>query len=125
MEGDPHIKHKRKHLHQEMMQEGAVHSARQASVLVTNPTHLAVALRYDADETPLPVVLAMGEGALAERMMRAAREAGVPVMQNIPLARALTEQATAGQYIPSELVEPVAEVLRLLQQLGPDGLPPA
>ena len=120
MEGDPHIKHQRKHLHQEMMQHGAVEHSRKATVVVTNPTHLAVALRYDADETPLPVVLAMGEGALAERMMQAACEAGVPVMQNIPLARALTEHAQAGQYIPSELVEPVAEVLRLLQQMeGP------
>lgn len=117
MEGDPHIKHQRKHLHQEMLQHGAVESARKATVVVTNPTHLAVALRYDAEETPLPVVLAMGEGALAERMMQAAREAGVPIMQNIPLARALTEQAQPGQYIPSELVEPVAELLRLLQQM--------
>lgn len=120
MEGDPQIKHQRKQLHQELQQQGAVASARQATVLVTNPTHLAVALRYDAEETPLPVVLAMGEGALAERMMAAARAAGVPVMQNIALARALTEQAQAGQYIPSELVEPVAELLRLLQQMeGP------
>lgn len=120
MEGDPHIKHQRKHLHQEMMQHGAVESSRKATVVVTNPTHLAVALRYDAEETPLPVVLAMGEGALAERMMQAAREAGVPVMQNIPLARALTEHTEAGQYIPSELVEPVAELLRLLQQMNAD-----
>ena len=72
------------------------------------------------------MVLAMGEGALAERMMQAAREAGVPVMQNIPLARALTEHAEPGQYIPSELVESVAELLRLLQQMdngAPDPLP--
>ncbi|MET4580110.1 type III secretion system export apparatus subunit SctU [Ottowia thiooxydans] len=124
MEGDPIIKHKRRHLHQEMMQEGAVDSARKATVLVTNPTHLAVALHYEEGETPLPVVLAMGEGALAGRMRHAAREAGVPVMQNIPLARALTEQSTAGQYIPSELVEPVAELLRLLRQLLADGTPP-
>lgn len=125
MEGDPHIKHQRKHLHQEMMQHGAVESARKATVVVTNPTHLAVALRYDAEETPLPLVLAKGEGALAERMMQAAREAGVPVMQNIPLARALTAQAEAGQYIPSELVAPVAELLRLLQQLAAQDGPPA
>lgn len=117
MEGDPHIKHQRKQLHQQMMQEGAVNSARKATVLVTNPTHIAVALHYEEGETPLPVVLAMAEGALAERMMRAAREAGVPVMQNIPLAHSLMEQASSGQYIPSELVEPVAEVLRLLQQM--------
>jgi len=119
MEGDPHIKHQRKQLHQEMQQQGAVQSARSATVVVTNPTHLAVALRYDEDETPLPLILAMGEGALAQRMMEAARAAGVPVMQNIPLARALTAQGEAGQFIPSELVEPVAEVLRLLQQFDP------
>lgn len=124
MEGDPLIKHKRKQLHQEMLHEGAVQSARKATVLVTNPTHLAVALHYEEGETPLPVVLAMGEGAVAERMRRAAREAGVPVMQNIPLARSLTSQATAGEYIPSDLVEPVAELLRLLQQLIAEGIPP-
>ncbi|MET1115637.1 MAG: type III secretion system export apparatus subunit SctU [Comamonas sp.] len=119
MDGDPHIKHHRKQMHQEMQQHGAVQSARKATVVVTNPTHLAVALRYDEDETPLPVILAKGEGALAQRMMEAAREAGVPVMQNVALARALTAQGQAGQYIPSELIEPVAEVLRLLQQLDP------
>lgn len=124
MEGDPHIKHKRKHLHQEMLQEAAVDSARKATVVIVNPTHIAVALRYDEEETPLPVVLAIGEGALAERMKRAAMEAGVPVMQNVPLARALAEQASPGEYIPSALVEPVAELLRLLQQLGPGGVPP-
>ena len=118
MEGDPHIKHKRRHLHQEMLAEGAVHAARNASVVVTNPTHLAVALRYDGPEaTPLPVVLAKGEGALAQRMKAAAIEAGVPVMQNIPLARALMRDAVAEQYIPAELVEPVAEVLRAVREM--------
>lgn len=120
MEGDPHIKHQRKHLHQEMMQEGAVQSARKATVLITNPTHYAVALHYDAEDTPLPIVMGKGEGALAQRMIDAAREAGVPVMQNIPLARALSAQAETGQYIPSDLVEPVAEILRLLQQMPTD-----
>ena len=118
MEGDPHIKHKRKHLHQEMVMHGATGQARKASVVVTNPTHLAVALYYEPEETPLPLVLAKGEGALAEAMMQAAREAGVPVMQNIPLARALMAQAQPDQYIPSELIEPVAEVLRLVRKLA-------
>ncbi|MNR04281.1 Yop protein translocation protein U [compost metagenome] len=118
MEGDPHIKHKRKHLHQEMVMHGAVASARKATVLVTNPTHLAIAIYYQPDETPLPRVLAKGEGALAEQMMKAAREAGVPVMQNIPLARALMATAAADQYIPSELIEPVAEVLRLVRKMA-------
>ena len=86
MEGDPHIKHKRKHLHQEMIMHGAVASTRKASVVVTNPTHLAIALYYEADETPLPIVLAKGEGALAEQMIQAAREEGIPIMQNPSLA---------------------------------------
>lgn len=118
MEGDPHIKGQRKQLHMEMMQNDAVNSSRKASVVVTNPTHLAIALRYDEDTTPLPVVLAKGEGALAEKMIEAAREAGVPVMQNIPLARALYEQADLNQYIPSDLIEPVAAVLRLVRELA-------
>ena len=117
-EGDPHIKSKRKHLHQEMVMQGAVNSARKASVVVTNPTHLAIALYYDPDETPLPLVLAKGEGTLAQEMMKAAREAGVPVMQNIPLARALMADAHLDQYIPSELIEPVAEVLRMVRKLA-------
>lgn len=118
MEGDPHIKSKRKHLHQEMVMQGAVNSARKASVVITNPTHLAIAVYYDSDKTPLPLVTAKGEGTLALEMMKAAREAGVPVMQNIALARALMTDAQVDQYIPSELIEPVAEVLRLVRKLA-------
>lgn len=118
-EGDPHIKHQRKHLHQEMLQEGAVHATRKATAVVTNPTHLAIALLYDKDKTPLPVVLAKGEGYLAQRMIEAAQEEGIPVLQNIPLAHALMDTAALDQYIPSELIEPVAEVLRLVQKMTP------
>lgn len=118
MEGDPHIKHKRRHLHQEMLAEGAVHAARSATVVVTNPTHIAIALRYDdPTTTPLPIVLGKGEGALAQRMKKAALDAGVPVMENVPLARALMAQAEVEQFIPPELVEPVAEVLRAVRDL--------
>jgi type III secretion protein U len=103
-----------------MLAEGAVNSSRKASVLVTNPTHLAIAIYYEKDVTPLPVVLAKGEGALATRMIVAARESGVPILQNIPLAHALMNTALLDQYIPSELIEPVAEVLRLVQGLSRD-----
>lgn len=117
-EGDPHIKHQRKHLHQEMLQQGAVQNTRKAQVVVTNPTHLAIAIQYDKEKTPLPVVVAKGEGWLAERMIAAAREEGIPVLQNIPLAHALMNTAPLDQYIPSELIEPVAEVLRLIQDMS-------
>ncbi len=118
MEGDPHIKGQRKHLHQEMLAQGAVERSRTATVLVTNPTHLAIALVYDDDTTPLPMVVGKGEGALAQRMIDAAREAGVPVMQNIPLAHALFEQSQVDQYIPTDLIEPVAAILRLVRSIA-------
>lgn len=122
-EGDPHIKGKRKQLHQELMQGGAVESARKASVVVTNPTHLAIAIRYDDEAMPLPMVTGKGEGALAERMIAAARAAGVPVMQNIPLAHSLFREAEVDQYIPTDLIEPMAAVLRLVRQLAPPSAP--
>lgn len=117
-EGDQHIKHQRKHLHQEMLQEGAVERTRQASAVIVNPTHIAIAVLYDKETTPLPLVVAKGEGALAARMVQAARESGVPVLQNIPLARAMMETAEVDQYIPSDLVEAVAEVLRMVQAIN-------
>lgn len=116
-EGDQHIKHQRRHIHKEMLEEGAVQKARQASVIVTNPTHLAIAILYEKDKTPLPVVLAKGEGTTAARMVQAARQAGVPVLQDIPLARALMENAQLDQYIPSEFIEAVAEVLKIVQSM--------
>ncbi|SDG75222.1 type III secretion system export apparatus subunit SctU [Propionivibrio dicarboxylicus] len=118
MEGSPEIKQHRRRLHQELLNQGAVDRARKATVLVTNPSHLAIALHYDKDETPLPMVIAKGEGALAERMIEAAREAGVPVLQNIPLAHQLMREAAIEHYIPSALVEPVAEVLRLVRDFS-------
>ncbi|MVW78591.1 type III secretion system export apparatus subunit SctU [Bordetella sp. 02P26C-1] len=116
-EGDPHIKHKRKHLHQEMAMQGGA-PARKPTVVITNPTHLAIALYYQKGETPLPKVVAKGEGINAERIKREAREAGVPVMENVPLARSLWRSTEIDQFIPSELIEPVAEVLLLVQRLA-------
>ena len=114
-EGDPHIKGKRKQLHQEMMQNSTIERTRKAKVLVTNPTHIAIALYYETEETPLPVVISAGEGAVAKRMMEVAEEEGIPIMRNVPLARSLYETATIDQFIPGDLIEPVAEILRWLE----------
>ena len=84
---------------------------------MTNPTRLAVAIFYDKEETKLPVVLAKGENLLARRIVEVAQEEGIPIMQNVPLAQDLYEHGQVDQYIPSELIEPVAEVLRWVQQL--------
>ncbi len=117
MEGDPTIKSKRKQLHQELAMGDAVGKVKKSTVLVTNPTHYAIAIYYEKDETRLPIVLAKGEGALAKRMIAAAHEEGIPIMRNVPLAHDLFDHATVEKYIPSDLIESVAEVLRWVQQL--------
>lgn len=120
-EGDPQIKGMRKQLHQQMLAEGAVNRSRKATVLITNPTHVAVAVFYERDSTLLPVVTAIGTDLVAQRMIEAAVAAGVPVMRNVDLARSLLEEASIDQYIPSNLIEPFAEVLRSLQDLEATG----
>ena len=117
MEGDPHIKSKRKQLHQELLAQNSMGNVRKAKVLVTNPTHYAVALDYEKDKTPLPVILAKGEGFLAQRMIKVAEEEGIPIMRNVPLARSLYADGTENAYIPADLIKPVAEVLKWVQSL--------
>lgn len=117
MEGDPQVKGKRKQLHKELLSQGALDNVRRAKVLVTNPTHYAVALDYEKNTTPLPVVLAKGEGELALRMIAVAKQEGIPIMRNVPLARALFEEGTENAYIPKEFIGPVAEVLRWVQDI--------
>lgn len=118
MEGDPHMKGHRKELAREIAMGQMVERTRDASVVVTNPTHVAVALFYEEGKTPLPIVLSKGEGYVAEAIKRVAEEEGIPILQNIPLARALLGKAQLGQYIPSELIEPVAELLLTLRKIS-------
>ncbi|MCP3877883.1 MAG: EscU/YscU/HrcU family type III secretion system export apparatus switch protein [Sulfitobacter sp.] len=117
MEGDPLIKGKRKQLHQEMLSENITHSVKNSTVVVTNPTRIAIALEYRDGETPLPIVRAKGENLIARRMIEIAKQEGIPVMENVPLARALHEHSSVDQYIPADLIDAVAEVLRWVIQL--------
>lgn len=110
-EGDPYIKQRRKQLHQEWSEQNVLSGVRRSNVVVTNPTHLAVALRYEKGETVVPVVVAKGEDHLARRIRETAEEEGIPVMQNIDLARALHAEVEMDDYIPPELFEAVAELL--------------
>ena len=116
-EGDPQIKGKRKQLHQELVAQNNMGNVRKAKVLVTNPTHYAIALDYEKGKTPLPILLAKGEGYLAQRMIKVAEEEGIPIMRNVPLARELFRTGTENSYIPKDLIKPVAEVLRWVQTL--------
>lgn len=117
-EGDPHIKGKRKQLHKEMAMSDAGAQTKKASAVVSNPTHYAVALYYDEAETPLPIILAKGKGETALYMIRTAHESGIPVFQDVPLARGLSAKAEIDQYIPVEFMEPVAKILRLVKTLS-------
>ncbi|EHZ2783203.1 SctU family type III secretion system export apparatus subunit VscU [Vibrio parahaemolyticus] len=121
MEGSPEIKSKRRQLHQELQASNQRENVKRSNVLVTNPTHITVGLYYKKGETPLPVITLMETDAMAKRMIAIAREEGVPVMQKVPLARALYADGNVDQYIPSELIEATAEVLRWLASLESDG----
>lgn len=117
MEGDPHIKSKRKQLHHQLVMGGIEQQVKKSTVVVTNPTHVAVALYYEHGKTPLPVIKAKGENLIARRIKEIARREGIPIMENVPLARGLLAQGEVDQYIPSELIGAVAEVLRWVQSL--------
>ncbi len=111
-EGDPHAKQERERVRREIAQHDLLESVRSATVLVVNPTHLAVALRFDEDgDQAAPEVVGKGQDELARRMIRAAEEAGVPVLRDIPLARGLFE-LEVGEEIPERLYDAVASVLR-------------
>ena len=117
-EGDPVIKGKRKQLHQEMVMSDNVERVKKSNVLITNPTHRAIAIYYKEGETKLPIIMAKAEGTVAQMMIKVAKEEGIPIMRNIPLATDLFFNGDVEQYIPVELIEPIAEVLHWVQQLG-------
>ncbi len=110
--GDPAIKNQRKQLHQQWSQQSTLGGVSQANVLVTNPIHFAVALRYEPGETELPIVVAKGRDHLAIEMRHRAEDDGIPVMENIPLARGLFADVEVDHYITTEYFEMVAAVLR-------------
>jgi flagellar biosynthetic protein FlhB len=88
-----------------------------ADVVITNPTHVAVAIRYDKDSMDAPVVLAKGAGFMAEKIKQIARHANVPILENRSLARALFKGAKVGQEIPAALYQAAAELLAYIYRL--------
>ncbi len=113
-EGDPHIKQKRKQLHQEMANQATLAKTRKAKVLIVNPTHYAVAIDYDQERTKLPVIVAKGQGDMARRMIAVAQEEHIPIMREAPLARALYAQGQEDQFVPKDLLMAVAAVLKVI-----------
>ncbi len=110
-EGDPMVKSRIRSLQRSMARKRMLGKVATADVVVTNPTHLAVALKYDPLVALAPIVVAMGERLLAERIKKIAFGAGIPVVENKPLAQALFATAKVGAVIPPALYVAVAEII--------------
>lgn len=114
-EGDPQHKAERKRLHQEIVEHDMVEQVTQADLVVVNPTHLAVALRYDGRKDDAPRVVAKGSRLLAARIKEVARQARVPIFHDVALAHSLDELAL-GDEIPDPLYDAVADLLRVVAE---------
>ena len=121
-EGNPLIKSNRRQLHEEWANQNAIGAARGASVLVVNPTHIAIALDYDAERCPVPVMTAKGEGPLAQAMRAAAVEAGVPIVRHVPVARGLYEDGQVDAVIPRDMFDAIAQIVLWAQKARDDGV---
>lgn len=110
-EGDPMIKSQRRRAARALLQKRSMAEVPTASVVITNPTHFAVALRYDREKDAAPVVVAKGADKMAAKIREIARENSIPLVENKPLARALYKMVEPNQIIPAEFFGAVAEIL--------------
>lgn len=118
-EGDPHIKSKRRQIAQEIAyQEGPTGGVRRANAVVTNPTHLAIAIGYERDMDAAPYIIAMGDEIMAERIVAIAKQYDIPIVRNISLAHKLWENGDVHEFVPEETYEAVAEILRWISALN-------
>lgn len=111
LEGDPLIKQRMRDLQRQVAQQRMMSAVPQADVVVTNPTHVAVALKYETQNMKAPLLLAKGERIVAEEIKSIAEEHEIPIVENEPLARSVYRMTKVGQEIPPTLYQAVAEVL--------------
>jgi flagellar biosynthesis protein FlhB len=110
-EGDPMLKAQRRQMHEEWANQNAIAAAGTANVLLTNPTHIAIALDYDPETCPVPMIAAKGEGPLAAAMRAEAERACVPIVRNVPLARTIFATAAVNEMIPEDHFDVIAEII--------------
>ncbi len=111
LDGDPEIKAKQRQKMMEVLQRRMFQDIPKADVVITNPTHIAVAICYNVQQAPAPIVLAKGADHIAEKIKEIAREHRVPIRENVPLARALYKSVEVGDLIPEELYKATASIL--------------
>ena len=124
-EGDPQVAARRRQVQRQMMMQRAESEVPQADVVVSNPTELAIAIKYDPVTMPAPIVLAKGAGPLAQKIRRIALENSVPVVERKPLAQVLYKTVDVGGVIPADQYQAVAEVLRYVYQMQGKEIPSA
>jgi flagellar biosynthetic protein FlhB len=117
LEGDPLIKARVRRAQKEMSKKRMLKEVPQADVVVTNPTELAVALKYDSEKMSAPKVIAKGERLIAKKIKEMARQYKIPILENKPLAQALFKTVEIGMEIPANLYKAVAEVLAYVYKL--------
>ena len=116
-EGDPQVKQRMRRLQRQRAKQRMMQEVPKATVIVTNPTHYAVALRYESGKMRAPVVVAKGRDLMAQQIKAVAAQHGVPVVENPPLARTLHASVAIGREIPYHLYRAVAEVLAFIYKL--------
>jgi flagellar biosynthetic protein FlhB len=117
-EGDPLIRSSRRRRQRELVRQRMLQAVAQATVVVTNPIHLAVALRSEPGEMAAPKVLAKGKRLMAGRIKELARKHNIPVVENVPLAQALYKNVKVGGFVPADLYQAVAEVIAFVYRLA-------
>lgn len=117
-EGDPLVKQRMRSIHMEQARKRMMAEVPTADVVVTNPIHYAVALRYDKGDMPAPTVVAKGQRLIAEKIKEIAREHNVPIYEDPPLARTLFKECNLGDLIPFTLYQAVAEVLAFVYKIS-------
>ena len=118
-EGNPHVRSRFRQMQRDLSRSRMITAVADADVVVTNPTHYAVALRYERLQMGAPEVVAKGRGHVAARIRQAAQDADVPIVENPPLARMLHQTTEVGRPVPDNLFQAVAEVLAYIYRLDP------
>ena len=116
-EGNPEIKGKQRQRMRDASRRRMMQDVPKADVVITNPTHLAVAVKYDAETAKAPIVLAKGEDYLAQKIRETAKEHNIEIVENKPLARMLYANVDIGEEIPPELYQAVAEILAMVYNM--------
>ncbi|CAI1008167.1 EscU/YscU/HrcU family type III secretion system export apparatus switch protein [Serratia quinivorans] len=119
-EGNPEMKQRRREIQREIQHEGWQRKVKNSSLVIKNPTHIAICLQFDLHSMPLPRVIEKAQGERARQISALAESAGIPVVENIPLARGLMREVAVGGFISPEFFEPVAEIIRMVMKLQYD-----